>query len=179
MITIITKTIYIGKETVKRLQKFLDSEGKDKVYTVAKFTADFGVENGSRIEADIKVCQGDPPYVDAVLFSDGCEIALCEPDDTLLGEYCFYVQNGEKEKEYKVIVEQKMSRRKLPNGTKVKFNIGQDLDTGKAVIIAADKDKEDDHLYYKLDVYEGSQADMHRNSDGELWVNDFEVKPTK
>ena len=70
-------------------------------------------------------------------------------------------------------------RRKLPINTKVKFNLGQDLDTGKAIIIEIDNDQEDGHLYYRLEVIEGSQSDIHRNDKGELWVNDFEVKPIK
>ena len=72
-----------------------------------------------------------------------------------------------------------MSRRKLPLNTKVKFNIGQGLDTGKAFIKAIDNDSEDKHLYYRLEVIDGSQSDLHRNDKGELWVNDFEVKPIR
>ena len=70
-------------------------------------------------------------------------------------------------------------RRKLPIGTKVEFDIGQGLDTGKAFITNIHKDDEDGHLYYKLNVIEGSQADLHRNEEGELWVNDFEVRAIK
>ena len=67
-------------------------------------------------------------------------------------------------------------RRKLPIGTKVEFDIGQGLDTGKAFITDIHKDHEDGHLYYQLDVIEGSKSDLHRNEKGELWVNDFEAK---
>ena len=67
-------------------------------------------------------------------------------------------------------------RKQLPIGTKVKFNIGQGLDTGKAFITDIHKDQEDGHLYYQLDVIEGSKSDLHRNEIGELWVNDFETK---
>ena len=70
-------------------------------------------------------------------------------------------------------------RRRLPIGTKVKFNIAQGLDVGIAIIKEADIDPDDNHLHYRLEVIEGSQADMHRNSDGELWVNDFEVKAVR
>ncbi len=70
-------------------------------------------------------------------------------------------------------------RRKLPLNTKVKFNLAQDLDTGKAIIREIDNDQEDGHLLYKLEVVEGSQADLHRNDKGELWLNDFEVKPIR
>ena len=72
-----------------------------------------------------------------------------------------------------------MSRRKLPINTKVSFNIAQDLDVGKAFIREIYIDPDDKHLHYKLEVIEGSNADLHRNSDGELWVNDFEVKPIR
>jgi hypothetical protein len=67
-------------------------------------------------------------------------------------------------------------RKQLPIGTKVKFNIGQGLDTGKAFITGINKDHEDGHLYYQLDVIEGSKSDSHRNEKGELWVNDYETK---
>ena len=70
-------------------------------------------------------------------------------------------------------------RRKLPIGTKVEFDIGQGLDTGKAFITDIDKDHEDNHLYYQLDVVDGSKSDLHRNEEGELWVNDFEVRAIK
>ena len=72
-----------------------------------------------------------------------------------------------------------MSRRRLPVGTKVAFNLAQGLDIGKAVITDIDEDKDDGHLYYMLDVVEGSQGDMHRDKNGELWVNDFEVRPIR
>ena len=70
-------------------------------------------------------------------------------------------------------------RRKLPLNTKVKFNIAQGLDIGIAIIKEHYIDPDDNHLHYRLEVIEGSQADMHRNSDGELWVNDFEVRPIR
>ena len=42
------------------------------------------------MEADIKVCNGDTgPWVDAVLFNNGCEVAVLEPSDSLAGEYPF------------------------------------------------------------------------------------------
>jgi hypothetical protein len=45
---------------------------------------------GHRMEADIKVCNGDTgPWVDAVLFNKGCEVAVLEPSDSLAGEYPF------------------------------------------------------------------------------------------
>ena len=70
-------------------------------------------------------------------------------------------------------------RKQLPINTKVKFNIAQDLDVGVGIIREIVKDPDDNHLLYRLDVIEGSKADIHRNSDGELWVNDFEVRPVR
>lgn len=67
-------------------------------------------------------------------------------------------------------------RKQLPIKTKVKFNLGQGLDTGKAFITNIHKDHEDGHIYYQLNVIEGSKSNLHRNEKGELWVNDFEVK---
>lgn len=62
------------------------------------YTAFFGDD----IEADIKVCNGDTgPWVDAVLFENGCEIGLLEPDDTLEGEYVFTIDGDN----YTVLVE--------------------------------------------------------------------------
>ncbi len=71
------------------------------------------------------------------------------------------------------------NKHSLPIGTRIEFNIAQGLDVGIAIIKEADIDPDDNHLHYKLEVIEGSQADMHRNDKGELWVNDFEVKPTR
>lgn len=70
-------------------------------------------------------------------------------------------------------------RKKLTIGTKVKFDIGQGLDVGKAFITDVYQDQEDGHLYYQLNVIEGSKSNLHRDEKGELWVNDFEVKPIK
>ena len=70
-------------------------------------------------------------------------------------------------------------RKKLPTGQRVKFNIAQGMNVGEATIIDSRVENEDgkDYRYYRLDDIEGSQADMHRDETGELWVNDFEVRP--
>jgi hypothetical protein len=72
-------------------------------------------------------------------------------------------------------------RRKLPVGTRVKFNLAQGLDVGVARIIDVDIEGEgkNKERYYKLEVLEGSNAEIHRNDKGELWVNDWEVKPVR
>lgn len=64
----------------------------------------------------------------------------------------------------------------LKIGTRVKFQISNEIENGKAIIVGKDKDVDDGHYHYKLDVYEGSLADRHRNENKELWVNDFEVE---
>lgn len=41
-------------------------------------------------EVDLKVCNGDTPWLDAVLFDPhGHEVQVLEPSDTILGEYPF------------------------------------------------------------------------------------------
>lgn len=49
----------------------------------------FTVRFDKHIEADIKLCNGDTPWVDAVLFYDGSEIGVLDPGDELLGEFYF------------------------------------------------------------------------------------------
>ena len=46
-------------------------------------------------EVDIKVCNGDTPYIDAVLFEDGNEINVLEPSDQMDGDYYFQGNNGD------------------------------------------------------------------------------------
>ena len=70
-------------------------------------------------------------------------------------------------------------RRKLPLGTKVSFNLAQDLDIGVGIIREIYIDPDDSHIHYRLEIIEGSNADIHRDSKGELWVNDFEVKAVR
>lgn len=42
-----------------------------------------------KIEVDLKIVSGNPPYVDPVLFREGHEIAVGEPADELDGDYIF------------------------------------------------------------------------------------------
>ena len=45
---------------------------------------------GSCVDADIKLCNGNGPYVDAVLFQGGNEVMVLEPEfETMVGEYVF------------------------------------------------------------------------------------------
>ncbi len=99
-----TETIKIDAHEAKEVQDWLDSEklipDAGECETIKTWTAFFG----DHIEADIKVVNGDGgPYVDAVLFEEGCEITFLDVGDTLVGEYIFYDRYDERE--YKVIVE--------------------------------------------------------------------------
>lgn len=70
--------IKVARATLQEIATILDQDGPDPtgediLYSV---TADF--PNG--YAADIKVCNGEPAYVDPVLFdARGCEVAVMEP----------------------------------------------------------------------------------------------------
>lgn len=91
-------TIYIDPNEADIMQAYLDSTGEDKVGTIQTYTATFDGD----VEADIKVCQGDPPFVDAVLYDSGSEVELLAVADILLGEYTFFYNSDV----YTVILEQ-------------------------------------------------------------------------
>jgi|TARA_Y100000296_G_scaffold69867_1_gene84062 hypothetical protein len=93
-----TRVIYIESDELDLMQSFLDSEGENKVGTLQTYTAIFE----DNVEADIKVCRGDPPFVDAVLYDSGAEVELIEVTDELLGEYMFFY-NGQT---YTVLLEE-------------------------------------------------------------------------
>ena len=79
-------TIYIDTMEADLMQQYLDSDGEDKVGTVQIYTAIFSGD----VEADIKVCDGDPPFVDAVLYDEESEVGLIQLSDELLGDYEFF-----------------------------------------------------------------------------------------
>ena len=81
--------LQVPKDEVEAHQSFLDSAGEDKVGVIETYTAKFGDRGEGNVEIDIKVCQGDPPFVDAVMFQDGSDVSCIEPDDELLGTYTF------------------------------------------------------------------------------------------
>jgi len=100
-----TQTIYIPREELDEMNRILemsqplDDAGETEV--IATYTADFG----DGVEADIKVCNGDGPFVDPVLFRDGQEICVIEVADELDGEYIFEVDILPDEKvKYTVLV---------------------------------------------------------------------------
>lgn len=80
------KHIFVTKELKKRADEILGSdgpiEGFPSIHTFETSSAEF--PNG--IEVDVKVCNGDTPYVDVVWFQNGNEIGTDEPSDELIGE---------------------------------------------------------------------------------------------
>ena len=67
---------------------------RKNVDVLASWTARFATCPG--IEADINVVNGDDdtgPFVDAVLFDQGSEVALLDPAHRLNGDYCFTVND--------------------------------------------------------------------------------------
>lgn len=96
-------TILVPSEEIDFLNKILSIEegyyeGAGHNDTIATYTAKFS--NG--YEADIKVCNGDTPFIDPVLFnSNGYQLQVLDCEDTLEGEYCFEVDG----KEYIVNIE--------------------------------------------------------------------------
>lgn len=82
--------IIIPRSKVKLYQKLIDNNqmydgcGRDQVIEI--FTARFD----EHLEADIKVCNSsDGPWIDPVLFYNGYQVDLLEPDFELLGIYEF------------------------------------------------------------------------------------------
>jgi len=64
---------------------------------------------------------------------------------------------------------------RLPNQTRVRFDIAQGLATGGGVIVDA---RYDEGWLYRLEQVDGTEpVDQQRNELGELWAWDFEVVP--
>jgi hypothetical protein len=86
-----TETIEIPKKELDVLNKMLESqeEIRDEPDVIETYTARFT----DGYEADIKVCNGDGPYVDAVLFLDGSEVCVLEASDQVDGIYQFHHMN--------------------------------------------------------------------------------------
>lgn len=102
MAKVFERTILIPENEVKELQEILDIRegyaedyGKDEV--ISTHSTVFRTPYG-KFGVDIKVCNGDTPYVDPVLFqivsnengTEGWyEIYPLDVDDTLIGDYIF------------------------------------------------------------------------------------------
>ena len=90
------KQVAVSQYLCNQLQGILDIKeggcpdcGPNEV--IHTLTAHFG----GGIEADIKVCNGDSPYVDPVLFENGSELLALDVTDTLLGSYRFVLDQQE------------------------------------------------------------------------------------
>jgi hypothetical protein len=81
-------TIKIPKAQAREAQRILD-EPELENYKNADVIQTWSANFGDGIEADIKLVNGDTPYIDAVLFQDGCEVNVLDVSETLLGEYDF------------------------------------------------------------------------------------------
>ena len=84
-----SKLVTVKKRELQIVREMLGAErtdGEDIAYSV---TVEF--EDG--YFADIKVCNGEPPYVDPVLFDPrGCEVAVGDADAVCLeGDYHFHL----------------------------------------------------------------------------------------
>ena len=94
--------LFIPQKTIDEMNEMLLQKSRIDGYgeLIETFTACFP---GGSYEVDIKVVNGDEqsgPYVDAVLFEDGNELAVLEPGDNICGEYWFWLR-GES---YEVII---------------------------------------------------------------------------
>jgi hypothetical protein len=84
------KIMTIGKAVAKEFQKWIDSNKPIPDMAVDELAITYSIRFTNSIEADIKVCNGDNgAWIDAVLFDDGNEVAVLEPQYVLLGEYVF------------------------------------------------------------------------------------------
>lgn len=97
-----TQIIKVQAEELKELNSLLKQTEKSPDYKDASTIRIFTAKFGNNIEADIKVVNGDGPYVDPVLFDNGHEVAcLQDPSESLEGEYIFEYKN----KTFTVLVE--------------------------------------------------------------------------
>ena len=86
----IKATKKIDPKLIKYLNKLLSQTkwSNDHGDLIEKFTVKF--DDYPDIEADIKICNGDGPFVDPVLFFKGQEVdVIQDPSDDICGEYIF------------------------------------------------------------------------------------------
>lgn len=86
--------IQIAPDIADKISKLLSGEETDNLKdgeTLYKETVYFD----DNIEVDVKLVQGNTwphkslPYVDTVVFKDGCEVIVMEPSDSFVGYYSF------------------------------------------------------------------------------------------
>ncbi len=86
-----TCVVRIPADDAQRLQVILDARHpvESDEDTLAVFRGDFG----DGWEADVIVCNGEPPLAGAVLYRDGNEIQLLMASGRLVDDYRFAVAN--------------------------------------------------------------------------------------
>ena len=101
---VFTKTIFVEQDVLEEMQRILDiEEGHaveyDRDAVIKTFSTVFDTPY-RKYGVDIKVCNGDTPYVDPVVFEvvekDGAiywsELFPLHVSDTLEGEYTFEIE---------------------------------------------------------------------------------------
>jgi hypothetical protein len=88
----LTITLEISKSELEDCNRILVTGKKLAVKNDVMKT--FTVSFPDGYEADIKLCNGEPPFVDAVLFNQGQEVARLDSDSNRIeGEYTFDAQH--------------------------------------------------------------------------------------
>jgi hypothetical protein len=91
-----TKTVWVSSKRAELWKKTLKRRSSSPDFRAASVIDNLQVNMGkdgreSEIEVDIKLVNGNPPYIDAVIFKNGREIGFLEPGERLEGEYFFTV----------------------------------------------------------------------------------------
>jgi hypothetical protein len=91
----LVKHVYVDKSTLEESNAIL-AAGKLE-HTAEDLLVVITVEFDNHFFAEIKLVNGDPPYVDPVLFDlEGCEVATASPEATTLeGTYKWKFSNDE------------------------------------------------------------------------------------
>lgn len=98
-----TVTLRVPLPQIREVNSILASGQEDEQsgYDEVIFCKTAKFDDG--VEADIKVCNGDPPFVDAVLFYDGFEVCILDTVfESIEGEYYFKYNDNE----YLVVIEE-------------------------------------------------------------------------
>jgi len=101
------QTIQVPEDEIAEMNEilqrseFIEDAGRDEVIKLYRTIFDDGYE------VDIKVCNGNSPFVDAILFHNGREICVLDPCfENIDGEYHFWTKNFNEGDEYVVIIEE-------------------------------------------------------------------------
>lgn len=98
----IIKKLFLTKEKVIEINNILSSETFIPKYDPDGIIEVFTIKFDNNLEVDIKVCNGNSPYLDVVIFDKGAEVNCFLGEDNILGEYDFEY-NGEK---YQILIKE-------------------------------------------------------------------------